>query len=256
MWSPDTYLAFANHRGRPFADLLAQIDCEAPARVADLGCGPGHLTEQLIRRWPDAVVEAIDISPAMVATARSRGVDAQVGDVRAWTPQPGTDVVFSHAALQWVPEHAELLVRWATVLEPGAWIAVQLPGNYDAPSHTAVRRVAEHEPWSRLLRDNPHRSSNAVQPPARYAELLTDAGCRVQAWETTYLHDLVGDNAVLNWISGGDLNPFLATLTDEQSQRFCAELIPLLDEAYPSQPDGRTLYPFRRVFIVAQVRDN
>ena len=213
MWNPGTYLAFGDHRGRPFSDLLARIDCESPKRVVDLGCGPGNLTEQLMRRWPGAVVDAVDASPEMVAAARRRGVDARLGDLRTWTPPPGTEVVFSHAALQWVPEHSELLVRWAGTLEPGAWIAVQLPGNYDAPSHVAVRDLAQRQPWAQLIGDSPLRAGNVVQTPAYYAELLTDAGCRVEAWETTYLHDLVGDHAVLSWLTDGDLNPVLAALS-------------------------------------------
>lgn len=253
MWNLGTYLAFADYRGRPFADLLARIACEAPMRVVDLGCGPGNLTEQLIRRWPGAEVEALDTSPEMVAAARRRGVDAHLGDLRSWAPQPGTEVVFSHAALQWVPEHPELLLRWAGALEPGAWIAVQLPGNYDAPSHAAVRQLAQREPWAQLIGANPLRVGDVVRTPAYYAELLTGAGCRVEAWETTYLHDLVGDHAVLDWMTAGDLNPVLAALTDEQSARFRADLIPLLERAYPPQPDGRTYYPFRRVFVVAEV---
>ncbi|MGV0992146.1 MAG: trans-aconitate 2-methyltransferase [Mycobacterium sp.] len=254
MWNPGTYLAFADHRGRPFSDLLARIDCESPQRVVDLGCGPGNLTEQLIRRWPGAVVEALDASPQMVAAARRRGVDAHLGDLRSWTPQPGTEVVLSHAALQWVPDHSELLVRWAGALVPGAWIAVQLPGNYDAPSHTSVRHLLQRQPWAQLIRDSPIRADNVVQTPAHYAELLTNAGCRVEAWETTYLHDLFGDQAVLNWITDGDLNPLLTALTDEQAQNFRAELIPPLNRDYPPRPDGRTYYPFRRVFVVAHVR--
>lgn len=253
MWNPGTYLAFGDHRGRPFSDLLARIDCESPKRVVDLGCGPGNLTERLKCHWPGAAVEAVDTSPEMVAAARRRGVDAHLGDLRDWTPQPGTEVVVSHAALQWVPEHSDLLVRWAGALEPGAWIAVQLPGNYDAPSHAAVRQLAERQPWAQLIGDNPLRAGNVVRDPAYYAELLTDAGCRVEAWETTYLHDLVGDDAVLNWLTDGDLNPILAALTDEQKNRFRAEMIPLLDLAYPPRPDGRTYYPFRRIFVVAQL---
>ena len=113
MWNPDVYLAFADQRGRPFVDLLSRVGAENPRRVVDLGCGPGNLTVGLGQRWPGAIIEAVDSSPEMVAAARERGVDAAVGDVRTWTPKPDTDVVLSNATLQWVPEHVELLVRWA-----------------------------------------------------------------------------------------------------------------------------------------------
>jgi trans-aconitate 2-methyltransferase len=176
-----------------------------------------------------------------------------LGDVAAWLPRPGTDVVFSNAALQWVPGHAELMVRWAGLLEPGAWIAIQVPGNFDAPSHLAIRRLAEQERWSKVLGDFTFRNGNIVETPMRYASLLTGAGCLVDAWETTYLHELSGENAVLNWISGTALTPVRDRLTEEGWQQFRAELIPLLDEAYPPRPDGHTYFPFRRIFVVAQV---
>jgi len=253
VWNPQTYLAFADQRGRPFFDLMARVGAESPRRVADLGCGPGNLTEHLLRRWPDAVVEAWDSSAEMVAAARERGIDAHVGDVRDWTPKPGTDVVLSNATLQWIPEHVDLLLRWVDQLAPGAWIAVQVPGNFDAPSHAAVWTLAGREPWSEPLRDIPFRTGKVVESPARYAELLTDVGCSVDVWETTYIHELTGEHAVLNWITGTALTPVRDRLDDEQWQRFRAELIPMLDEAYPVRPDGRTFFPFRRIFVVAQV---
>ena len=120
MWNPQTYLAFADQRGRPFFDLMSRVGAESPRGVADLGCGPGNLTEHLVRRWPDAVVEAWDSSAEMVAAARERGIDAHVGDVRDWVPKPDTDVVLSNAMLQWIPEHVDLLVRWVDQLAPGA----------------------------------------------------------------------------------------------------------------------------------------
>jgi trans-aconitate 2-methyltransferase len=206
----------------------------------------------LAQRWPAAVVEAWDSSPEMVQSARERGVDAQCGDVRSWSPKPDTDVVISNATLQWVPEHAELLVRWAGELAANAWIAVQVPGNFDAPSHRAVRELAREARWSEPLRDFPFREGQ-VDSPQGYAELLADAGCAVDAWETTYVHQLSGAHPVLDWITGTALTPVKSRLTESQWQQFRTELIPLLDEAYPIRPDGITFFPFRRIFVVAQV---
>jgi trans-aconitate 2-methyltransferase len=252
MWNPDVYLAFADHRGRPFVDLLSRIGAEKPRRVVDLGCGPGNLTVTLGQRWPDAVVEAWDSSPEMVDAARERGVDAQVGDVREWTPKPDTEVVVSNATLQWVPEHPALLARWAGQLAAGSWLAMQVPGNFDAPSHRAVHELARRAQWSEPLRDFPFREGQ-VDSPAGYADLLTDAGCTVDAWETTYIHELTGENPVLEWITGTALRPVRSRLTEPQWLQFRQELIPLLDAAYPARPDGRTFFPFRRIFVVAQV---
>ncbi len=253
MWNPDVYLAFADQRGRPFFDLLSRVAAENPRRVVDLGCGPGNLTVSLSQRWPDAAVEAWDSSPEMVKAAQERGIDAAVGDVRTWTPKPDTDVVVSNATLQWVPEHAELLVRWARQLAAGSWIAMQVPGNFDAPSHQAVRAVARRAPFANPLRDMPFRDGKVVDTAGGYANRLTDAGCTVDAWETTYVHELSGEHPVLEWITGTALRPVIDRLSDEAWQQFRQQLIPLLAEAYPRRPDGRTFFPFRRVFVVAQV---
>jgi trans-aconitate 2-methyltransferase len=253
MWDPDVYLTFADHRGRPFYDLLSQVGAVEPRRVVDLGCGAGNLTGQLARRWPDAVVEALDSSPEMVAAARERGVDASVGDVRTWTPQPDTDVVLSNAAMHWVPEHGELFVRWAGQLAAGSWLAVQMPGNFETPSHAAVRAVARREPFAKVLRDTLFQVGTVVDTPTHYAELLIGAGCTVDAWETTYVHQLTGEHPVLDWIAGTALLPVSERLNEQEYQQFRRELIPPLADAYPPRPDGTTFYPFRRVFFVAQV---
>jgi trans-aconitate 2-methyltransferase len=253
VWNPDVYLAFADHRGRPYFDLLARVGADEPRRIVDLGCGPGNLTVHLTQRWPNAVIEAWDSSPEMVGAARERGVDAHVGDVRSWEPLPDTDVIISNAMLQWVPEHAELLARWVGQLPAGAWLAFQVPGNFTAPSHEAVRAVADRAEFAEPLRDLVLRDHLAVSTAADYAGQLIDAGCRVDSWETTYIHELTGDDPVLEWITGTALRPIIDRLSDDDWQRFRRQIIPLLDAAYPARPDGRTLYPFKRIFVVAQV---
>jgi trans-aconitate 2-methyltransferase len=253
-WDPGVYLAFADHRGRPFYDLLSRVNVAEPRRVVDLGCGPGNLTLSLSQRWPDAVIEAVDSSPEMVAAARERGVDAALGDVTAWSPKPDTDVVLSNAMLQWVPSHVELLVRWAGELAPGSWIAFQVPGNFDAPSHQAVREVARREPFANSLSDLRFSEGKIVETPVRYAEILTGAGCKVDTWETTYIHELAGENPVLGWISGTALTEVKSRLSAQEYQQYEQQLIPLLTEAYPARPGGSTFFPFRRIFVVAQVQ--
>lgn len=159
----------------------------------------------------------------------------------------------SNAALHWVPEHSDLLVRWVDELAPGSWIAVQIPGNFETPSHAAVRALARREPYAKLMRDIPFRVGAVVQSPAYYAELLMDTGCKVDVWETTYLHQLTGEHPVLDWITGSALVPVRERLSDESWQQFRQELIPLLNDAYPPRADGSTIFPFRRLFMVAEV---
>ncbi|BBY27637.1 trans-aconitate 2-methyltransferase [Mycolicibacterium sediminis] len=253
MWNPDVYLAFADHRGRPFFDLLSRVGAQSPRRVVDLGCGPGNLTVTLAERWPDAVIEAVDSSAEMVEAARARGLDAKLSGIADWSPKPDTDVVVSNAALQWVPGHADMLVRWAGLLDPGAWIAMQVPGNFDAPSHEAVRTVARSDEFADALADMPFREADVVAAPTGYAELLADAGCVVDAWETIYVHQLTGDTPVLDWITGTALTQVRSRLDDDAWERYRQAIIPLLAQAYPMRRDGTTYFPFRRVFVVARV---
>ena len=253
MWDPAQYLAFADHRSRPFFELVARVGAESPRRVADLGCGPGNLTETLASRWPSAAVEAMDSSPEMVAAARARGLKAEVGDVREWSPRPDTDVVVSNAVLQWVPEHDGLLARWVEELPGRAWLAFQVPGNFSAPSHVEVRSLVRTDDWRDRLEPVVLREEDAVLDPHGYAALLSDLGCEVDAWETTYLQRLTGEDAVLEWITGTALRPIRAALDDEAWQEFRAQLAPRLRAHYPARADGTTWFPFRRVFAVARV---
>ena len=253
MWDPTKYLDFADHRSRPFFDLLARVPADAPRRVADLGCGPGNLTETLAARWPGAIVEAMDSSPEMVEFARERGIAASVGDVRDWRPHADTDVVVSNAVLQWVPGHGSLLAHWVEQLPSGAWLAFQVPGNFDAPSHVRIRELAGSPRWRDRLAAVVLREDDAVLDPARYAELLAEVGCAVDAWETTYLHPLTGSDPVLEWTTGTALRPVRSTLDEPEWTEFRAALAPRLRADYPPRADGTTWFPFRRVFVVAQV---
>lgn len=252
MWDPQEYLNHAELRARPFRDLVARIGAERPRRVVDAGCGPGTLTGELARRWPGAIVEAFDSSPEMVSSARERGVAARLCDVTEWRPEPDTDVVVSNAVLQWVPEHDAVLRRWVRELPSGAWLAVQVPGNMDAPSHRAARAVAARDRWVRRLRDVRLRGTGAVSEPRDYANLFADLGCAVDVWETTYVQRLRGEHAVLDWLTGTALRPIVAALDDDEWQEFRRDLAPVLDEAYPPRSDGTTWFPFRRIFAVAR----
>ena len=195
-WDPDLYLDFDDLRSRPFADLVARVGAREPRHVVDAGCGPGHLTTVLAARWPGARVSAFDSSPDMVASARGRGVDAVEADVGSWTPADDVDVIVTNAVLQWVPSHRELLRRWIRALPDGGWLAMQVPGNFTAPSHTLAREVADRF-------GVPLRDAATVAEPADYADDLAGAGASaVDVWETTYLQRLTGDDPVLHWIRG------------------------------------------------------
>jgi trans-aconitate 2-methyltransferase len=256
MWDPGLYLRYGDERGRPFGDLLARIGAAAPRTVVDLGCGPGNLTATLPLRWPDARVEGIDSSPEMVARARELNPDLtfETGDVRSWAPAAEVDVVVSNAVLQWVPGHEELLVRWAGQLADGAWLAFQVPGNFDAPSHRALRAVAADPRWQAALAEAV--IPRTVPDPDGYARLLAGAGCEVDAWETTYLHQLPageGPHPVLTWMEGTALRPVREVLPDVEWAEFRSRLGTRLAEVYPVA-GGVVYFPFRRIFVVARVK--
>ena len=253
MWDPAVYHRFGNERSRPFHDLVARIGAERPRAVADLGCGPGELTAGLARRWPDARITGLDSSPEMIGKARALAspVAFDVADVHDWRPAPDTDVVITNAVLQWVPGHAALIDRWVRALPPGAWFAMQVPGNFDAPSHRALRALARSAPYAdtvgEIVREAP------VDDAAGYAALLTGAGAAVDAWETTYVHllpDTGAEHPVLRWMEGTALRPVRAALDDAAWHGFRATLGAALATEYPAH-NGYVAFPFRRIFAVA-----
>jgi trans-aconitate 2-methyltransferase len=237
-------------------DLLARVGVAAPAGVVDLGCGPGTLTVHLADRWPDAQVRGLDSSSEMIKSARALGskVRFDVADVRDWHGGADDHVVIANALLQWVPAHDDLLRRWVGELRDGAVIAFQVPGNFDAPSHVAIRTVAARSRWADRVPEV-LRGGDAVLDPVRYAGLLVELGCAVDAWETTYVHLLPvtgSEHPVLSWVQGTALRPVKDILDDADWAAFTDELSAELDSSYPVQ-SGQVYFPFRRIFAVAQV---
>jgi trans-aconitate 2-methyltransferase len=253
-WDPGRYLAFADERGRPFVELVARVGAESPATVVDLGCGPGNLTDLLADRWPGADVVGLDSSPEMIEQARARRsrVTYEVADLREWvstTARTPVDVLVSNATLQWVPGHLDLLPGLVGAVAPGGWLAFQIPGNFDQPSHTIRTELAAEAPYAEHARDVAVPSSH---DPGDYLDALAGLGCAVDAWETTYLHLLTGDDPVFAWVSGTGARPTLQALPDDLRPRFEQEFRRRLAAAYPARESGVVL-PFRRVFVVARV---
>ncbi len=252
MWDPTVYRRFGAERCRPFADLLARVGADHPRAVVVLGCGTGELTATLAGRWPGASLTGIDSSPEMIERARALGINVRLEDVRDYRPDPDVDVLISNATLQWVPGHDALLTRWSRQLPPGAWLAVQVPGNFDAPSHRALREVAAAPRFAATVA--PQLRAAPVDDAVGYARLLTDAGCTVDAWETTYVHQLTDDGAehpVLRWMDGTALRPVRAVLDEPSFRVFREQLQQRLAQDYPVR-DGVASLPFRRIFVVAR----
>jgi trans-aconitate 2-methyltransferase len=250
-WNPTTYLQFADERSRPFVDLLARVGAARPGLVVDLGCGPGQLTASLSVRWPSASVVGVDSSPEMIDAARAHETDHvafELADLRNWTPAEQVDVLVSNATLQWVPDHRDLLPRLVDAVSPGGWLAFQVPGNFDEPSHGLMRELAADPRFAAATASVAFPSAH---DPTVYLADLTALGCVVDAWETTYLHVLTGPDPVFRWISGTGARPVLQALDGQLRDEFVAEYKVLLNDAYAADQHG-TVLPFRRVFCVAQ----
>lgn len=250
-WDPDVYMKFANERTRPAMELLARISVPAPIRVIDLGCGPGNSTALLAARWPNAKIEGLESSPEMLAKARASGVRARwiEGDVESWSPATRYDVMFSNAALHWIGDHRALLPRLMNHVADRGALGFQVPRNFDAPSHLLMREVANNGPWRSKLANA--RQVNVLSPDA-YFDILAPFASSVDVWETTYLHVLEGDDPVLEWVSGTGLRPFLQPLDRQEREDFLAQYRLRLREAYARRTDGKMLFRFQRLFVVAQ----
>jgi trans-aconitate 2-methyltransferase len=248
-WDPSQYQRYADERGRPFIDLLAQVGAHAPRTVVDLGCGPGNLTALLRERWPAADIIGIDSSPEMIKRAQDEvyGPRFIEQDVREWQPSADTDVVITNATLQWIPEHVALVRSWLATLPAGAWFAAQVPSNFASPSHRLMRELAASPRWAPQLA-GVLRHDDVVGPEV-YARLLLDAGLSPSVWQTNYLHVLPGVDPVLEWVRGTGLRPILTSLPADEVNEFEAEYAALLRAAYPRDGHG-TIFPFLRTFFV------
>ncbi len=251
-WDPSQYLKFAGERIHPALDLLARIPAPAPGTVVDLGCGAGNLAPLLLERWPRAKLIGVDSSPEMLARARADHprVEFVQADVASWRPRQPVDVLYSNATLQWLPGHDRLIPALLACVEPGGWLAVQMPRNFGAPSHTCVSDAIEQGPWRARL--EPHLRRQPVAEPQHYWRLLQARAATLEIWETEYLQALRGDNPVAEFTKGTWLKQFLDRLEEPERSAFEADYRTRVKAAYPPEADGRTLFPFRRLFIVAQ----
>jgi trans-aconitate 2-methyltransferase len=252
-WDPGQYLKFAGHRLRPALDLLARVPSEAPQLVFDLGAGAGNVTRFLHERWPDAQVVGVESSADMIAKGRQEapGIHWEQADFGTWKASEQADLIYTNAALHWLGDHDRLFPRLLDMLKPGGTLAVQMPRNFSAPSHTAMAEAAAAGPWRDTL--VPLLKPAPVAEPGVYYDLLAPRCQSLDIWETEYLQVLEGEDPVKEWTKGTWLKPLLDALDEPLRADYEAAYARLVAAAYPKRADGRTLFPFRRLFIVASV---
>jgi trans-aconitate 2-methyltransferase len=267
-WNPEQYLRFGDERTRPCQELASRIDVSPVRTVIDLGCGPGNSTSILRGLWPDAQITGLDSSREMIDAARAAMPEGRwvVGGIAEWAAgvskraagaadEAGSDgqfdVVFSNAAMQWVDHHEEVYPKLLERVAEGGALAIQVPGNHDGPQHRLMREIAESPEWRDSFGSRKVREWH-VHDLDFYYDVLASRAARIDPWETIYMHVMAGPESIVEWYKGTGLRPFLEALNDEAARdRFCTAYLEGLREIYPRRSDGRVLFPFHRLFLVA-----
>ncbi|WP_449556096.1 trans-aconitate 2-methyltransferase [Huaxiibacter chinensis] len=246
-WNPSLYLQYGAERTRPAMELLARVALEDVTDVVDLGCGPGNSTALLRQRWPSAQITGVDVSPAMLEQARVALPECQFVemDISKYRPAHPLSVIFANASLQWVPNHYDLLPHLVSLLKLNGVLAIQMPDNTMEPTHVAMREVAYEQGY-------PDRSRDALPGVHAYYDILTDAGCDVDIWRTTYYHKMSSHQAIIDWVSATGLRPWLQDLSQNEQINYLSRYEELLEQQYPLQENGQILLAFPRLFIVAR----
>ena len=256
-WNPDRYRRFEEERNRPIRDLIAGLGDPDPLTIVDAGCGPGNSTEALLHRFPRAEILAFDSDPAMVEAARKRlpGCDIAQADILDWKPKGRVDLFFSNAVFQWIPDHLGLLVRIGGYVAAGGAIAIQMPDNLDEPTHRLMVETAREGEWASAFGDGlPERT--ALPSPTAYMEALDPGGFEVTVWRTTYYHRLPDAAAIVDFVRGAGLRPWVEQVRRKSGQAAADAYLEAyrlaVSRAYPPLPDGSVVMTMPRLFVVAR----
>lgn len=253
-WRPQQYLKFKNERTQPSIDLAARIDVASPARVIDIGCGPGNSTAVLRARWGEAEIVGMDSSDAMLATARASGLNASwvKRDTASDLSDLGRfDVVFSNAALQWMPRHEVLIPKLFSLLECGGVFAAQVPYVRSSPVYALLLEMIAEPKWADFIPEPPKYPRHFTYD--HFYNIICQLGSSREIWQTEYIHVMESHNDILEWYRGSGLRVFLDYLPDRPTKDdFCADYLERLSLAYRREGDGKILLPFTRIFFTVK----
>lgn len=255
-WSAKQYAKFLNERTRPSRDLLAQVPLASPKRAIDLGCGPGNSTAVLAERYPDANISGIDSSEDMIRKAKETlpGLSFGIADLETFTPDEPVDLLFSNAVFQWLPgkTRVQTITRLVENLAPGGVLAFQVPNNLSEPSHVAMRDTAHapDTPWAETL-SRVNLGRDEFHTPSELHEALSPLCSDVDIWETRYFQTMESHEAIVEWVKGTGLRPFINPLSEAEREGYLKHYLVRIKELYPMQRDGTVLFPYPRLFVVA-----
>ena len=253
-WNPKLYLNFKKERKQPSIDLVNRIELEHPQRIIDLGCGPGNSAQVIRNRWPTADITGLDSSSEMIAKARKEypAQNWEMGSITEWSDSAGYDLVFSNAALQWIPDHPKLIPHILQQIKPGGAFALQIPTHYNMHPLALAMKIAKQPEWHAIWGEFQHPLH--VEKPENYYNILEPHTQYIEMWSTQYLHILDSQEAILNGFRGTGMRPFLQALDNEkQQQKFSDQLLNAIKVNYPLQKDSKVIYPFNRLFMIAYV---
>ncbi|MGC1454073.1 MAG: methyltransferase domain-containing protein [Nitrospirota bacterium] len=252
-WDPDQYLQFKKERTQPSIDLVARIPMDDPKTIIDIGCGPGNSTQILLKRWPHADILGLDKSEKMIQKAgqdypRQKWI---VGDASTVDTRPTYDIVFSNAAIHWIPRHDVLLQRLFKKVNQNGILAIQVPANQESPLYQAILRVSRSNKWRAFT--SGREASITYHSADFYYGQLSLYTKEIIIWETVYYHIMNYYKELIDWYKGTAMKPYLDSLpTDESRDDFGKEVLNECKAVYPLQRDGRILYPFKRLFFIAR----
>jgi trans-aconitate 2-methyltransferase len=251
-WSPAQYVKFEDERTRPARDLLAQVPLDNIERAIDLGCGPGNSTELLMERFGTAAVSGLDSDENMLEAARKRLPDIPfaMADLATWQPGKPCDLLYANAVFQWLPNHLDIFDRLMDGLTPGGVLAIQMPDNLEEPSHLLMEESAHAGPWRVAFEGRSIRRA-ALPSPSVYFQRLAPKSARVDIWHTIYNHPMENATGIVEWVKGTGLRIYLDRVPPEHREAFLADYTSRIAKAYPAMRDGRVLFRFPRMFMVA-----
>lgn len=252
-WNPELYLQFSKERGKPIIDLINSLEEFNPQKIADIGCGPGNSTQKLIDNWPESDVVGFDSSPKMIEKAKNDVKDAsfEIRKIVSGEPFGSFDLVFSNAAIQWIPDHEGLFESFYRSLNIKGRVAIQLPMFYDMPLGIIIKNVAESPRWNSKLREVVN--SKYMHKYTRYYNILSNTGFKnINMWQTTYYHVFPSHDTIYEMISGTGLRPYLDKLNKEELEDFIKLVKEEIESNYMEQDNGNVILPFIRLFLTGE----